>query len=137
MLVLMGYDNRQSPPLGSSGVRVLMPPDQQTVFDAMQEADLYILNSESEGFCLVLLEAMLNRTPWIACDIADAHDLQEYGTVYSDYHELVQLLKEFIPHKTKLDQAFEFVTSQHLIQHSFDDIESLLDNYSVTEENSF
>lgn len=125
-LVLMGYDLRRGKPDGVPGVRVLVPDDHQEVLDAMREADLYIMNSRSEGFGLVLLEAMLNRTPWAARDIAGAHDLRDYGTVYSTYEDLVCILKSLEPNPAQVARAYEQVLTHHLVEHAFDDIEALL-----------
>jgi glycosyltransferase involved in cell wall biosynthesis len=125
-LVLMGYDVRRGVPDGGPGVLVVVPAEQQEVLDAMCEADLYVMNSRNEGFGLVLLEAMLNRTPWAARDIAGAHDLRDYGTVYASYEELVCLLAHFAPDPVQVASAQERVLAQHLVEHAFDDIESLL-----------
>ena len=125
-LVLMGYDLRRGMPAEAPGVRVLVPGTHQEVLDAMREADLYVMNSRSEGFGLVLLEAMLNRTPWAARDIAGAHDLRDYGTVYSAYEDLVRLLKALAPNPAQVARARERVLTHHLVEHAFDDIESML-----------
>jgi glycosyltransferase involved in cell wall biosynthesis len=125
-LVLMGYDLRRGMPGGAPGVRVVALAEHQEVLDAMCEADLYIMNSRSEGFGLVLLEAMLNRTPWAARDIAGAHDLRDYGTVYTAYEDLVRLLASFAPDPAQVARAHEQVLAHHLVEHAFDDIESLL-----------
>ena len=125
-LVLMGYDLRRGVPDGAPGVRVVVSPEHQIVLDAMSEADLYVMNSRSEGFGLVLLEAMLNQTPWAARDIAGAHDLQSYGTVYASYEDLVRLLASFTPDPVQVARARERVFTHHLVEHAFDDIEVLL-----------
>ena len=104
-LVLMGYDLRRGVPDGAPGVRVVVSPEHQVVLDAMCEADLYVMNSRSEGFGVVLLEAMLNRTPWAARDIAGAHDLSDYGTVYATYEDLVRLLASFTPDPAQVARA--------------------------------
>ena len=125
-LVLMGYDERRGVPDGAPGVRVVVSAEQQVVLDAMCEADLYIMNSRSEGFGVVLLEAMLNRTPWAARDIAGAHDLSDYGTVYATYEDLVRVLASFAADPVQIARAHERILTNHLIEHAFDDIESLL-----------
>ena len=125
-LVLMGYDVRRGVPDEAPGVRVVVSPEHQEVLDAMCEADLYVMNSRSEGFGLVLLEAMLNRTPWAARDIAGAHDLRDCGTVYATYEDLVRLLASFTPDPVQVARAHERVLGNHLVEHAFDDIESLL-----------
>jgi hypothetical protein len=74
----------------------------------------------------VLLEAMLNRTPWAARDIAGAHDLRDHGTVYATYEDLVRLLASFTPDSAQVARARERVLANHLVEHAFDDIEALL-----------
>jgi glycosyltransferase involved in cell wall biosynthesis len=125
-LVLMGYDLRRGVPDGAPGVRVVVSAEHQAVLDAMCEADLYVMNSRSEGFGVVLLEAMLNRTPWAARDIAGAHDLRDCGTVYATYEDLVRLLASFAADPVEVARAHERVLTNHLIEYAFDDIESLL-----------
>ena len=125
-LVLMGYDLRRGVPEGAPGVRVVVAPGHQEVLGAMAEADLYVMNSRSEGFGLVLLEAMLNRTPWAARDIAGAHDLRDCGTVYDTYEALVRLLASFAADPAQVARAHERVQTHHRIEHAFDDIEALL-----------
>ena len=125
-LVLMGYDLRKGVPEAAPGVRVIESPEHHVVLDAMCEADLYVMNSRSEGFGVVLLEAMLNRTPWAARDIAGAHDLRDHGTVYATYEDLVRLLASFTPDSAQVAWARERVLANHLVEHAFDDIEALL-----------
>ena len=76
-LVLFGY---QEPPVPGyldkcreiDGVDVILGGPRDDVLSAIAEADLYVLNSEWEGYGLVLLEAMLNGTEWAAFEGAGA-----------------------------------------------------------------
>lgn len=133
-LVLLGYDNQHgSLPSQSENVSVIMDASQQDVYDAMFEADLYVLNSESEGYGLVLLEAMQNCTPWIATDIAAAHDLAEdgWGVTYSSQDELIDLLRQppdawNVPILDMVERR-TLVQTKHSIENSVHSILSVLD----------
>jgi glycosyltransferase involved in cell wall biosynthesis len=128
-LVLLGYEGHYGLPTQSKNVSVVLGASQQDVYDAMFEADLYILNSESEGYGLVLLEAMANGTPWIATDIAAAHDLsiQGFGTVYHDTNTLKNLLRT-PPELTMLDtyETRDLVLTRHSIENSVKNLLSVL-----------
>lgn len=126
-LVLTGYDTRDGwIPQNTEFVRSVFDPTQEEVYAAMKQADLYILNSEREGYGLVLLEAMFNNTEWIARDIAAAHDLQQLGQVYTEYSQLVELLKSWSPNQNKLVVGYDYVVNNHLPQHIRMDLEMLL-----------
>lgn len=126
-LVLMGYDTRfGSPPPQSENVMCIVGSTQEDVYAAMDDADLYIMNSENEGFGLVLLEAMLNKTPWIARDIAGAHDMQKYGQVYNSFEDLVYLLKTFDVDPEKVQSGFEYVVTQRSIENALESVLGML-----------
>lgn len=123
-LVLSGYDNRHNL-MGEDSrfVRYLMLPDREEMLSALREADLYILNSTSEGFGLVLLEAMLNYTPWAARNIAGAETMREYGFVYDTQYELLNYMKDFIGVPvTHLSDAQNYVVGSHQISNTLSDI---------------
>jgi glycosyltransferase involved in cell wall biosynthesis len=125
ILVLTGYDNTSNlMPESSENVITLMLEDTKDVKNAIADADCYIMNSSSEGFGLVILEAMINKTPWIARNIAGAKLLSKYGTVYDTEEELTEILKVWRNHN--VDAAYEYVMKHHLIQNTIDDIESIL-----------
>jgi len=125
ILVLTGYDNTSNlMPESSENVITLMLEDTKDVKNAIADADCYIMNSSSEGFGLVILEAMINKTPWIARHIAGAKLLSKYGTVYDTEEELTEILKVWRNHN--VDAAYEYVMKHHLIQNTIDDIESIL-----------
>lgn len=126
-LVLTGYDTRDGwIPQNTEFIRAVFDPTQEEVYAAMKQADLYILNSIREGYGLVLLESMFNNTEWIARDIAAAHDLQHLGQVYTEYSQLVDLLKSWKPNHEKLIAGYEYVINNHLPKHIRMDLESLL-----------
>jgi len=127
-LVLTGYDNRhQIKPNDTDNVKALMIEDRNEVLSALSEADLYIMHSHKEGFGLVLLESMLNRTPWASREIAGAKVLKEFGFTYNNDDELVEYMQKFKSVKKKqIDDAQEFVTLNHLIKNTVDDIMRLV-----------
>jgi hypothetical protein len=97
---------------------------------ALLEADLYIMHSHKEGFGLVLLESMLNKTPWASRNIAGAKVLKDFGFTYEHDADLVQYMKEFIDagYVTDpiIDDAHEFVITNHTIKNTVDDILKLI-----------
>ena len=127
-LVLTGYDNRHNIiPSESEYVKPLMINDRKDVMSAILEADLYIMHSHKEGFGLVLLESMLNRTPWASRKIAGANLLRDFGFTYENDAELLEYMKNFKEEPIEqVDNAYEFVTFNHLINNTVDDILSLL-----------
>jgi len=123
-LVLTGYDNRNNiMPQTTKRVKSLLLHTRSMMLSALREADLYVLNSTSEGFGLVLLEAMLNGTPWVARNIAGAETLREYGVTYTTQEELVKYMTGFIgvPHED-LVTAQNYIISSHQISHTVADI---------------
>jgi hypothetical protein len=95
------------------------------MLSALMDADLYILNSTSEGFGLVLLESMINMTPWAARNIAGAELMREYGFTYNKPDELFAYLHSFMGvggASEHLLQAQRYVIATHLIKHTVDDI---------------
>jgi glycosyltransferase involved in cell wall biosynthesis len=130
-LVLTGYDNRHNiKPEESEFVKPLMVENRDDVMSAIMESDLYIMHSHKEGFGLVLLEAMLNKTPWTSRNIAGAKLLKDFGFTYEHDEDLLQYMKEFLDAgyvtDEKIDNAYEFVTLNHTIKNTVDDILKLL-----------
>lgn len=123
-LVTTGYDNRFGiKPQDSEFVKNLMIDDRDDVMSAIKEADLYIMHSDREGFGLVLLESMLNGTPWAARNLAGARLMNEFGFTYNNDEELLKYMKEFKPiMQDKTDKAYEYVTTTHMISNTVDDI---------------
>jgi glycosyltransferase involved in cell wall biosynthesis len=124
-LVLTGYDNPQAAPVitPEDRIKVLMLPDRKAVLAGIQDADLCIMHSTSEGFGIVLLEAMLNGTPWAGYRIAGAETMQEYGYTYEHEDQLVQYLKNFwgVSYQEKQD-AHTYVVGNHTNKQCVDDI---------------
>jgi len=123
-LVLTGYDNRHNlMPEETEFVKPFLFDSRQDMLDALLDADLYILNSYTEGFGLVLLESMLNMTPWVARDIAGAELMREYGSTYTTQGELEAYLRSFKSiNGTHLLEAQKYVISTHLVKHTVNDI---------------
>ena len=128
VLVTTGYDNRmQLMPAAVPGKIIpLLIDDKAEVMSAISEADCYVLHSSQEGFGLVLLESMLNGTPWIARDIAGASLLKQHGKVYETDAQLIQLLREFKPSQFDADAARQHVIKNHTISSTVDDIEAVV-----------
>jgi hypothetical protein len=130
VLVTTGYDNRSNlMPVAIPGkVIPLLIDDKAEVLSAISEADCYIMHSDQEGFGLVILESMLNRTPWISRHIAGAAKLKEFGKTYHTDDELINLLQNFELTEFDLDAAEQHVLNNHLIKHTIDDIEATATN---------
>lgn len=127
-LVLTGYDNRHGiMPPDSTNVKTFMIDDRDDVMSAIADADLYLMHSHSEGFGLVLLESMLNRTAWAARNIAGAKVLKDFGFTYETDEQLRDYLQTFKGvSDQKLDDAHEYVMNAHLIKNTVDDILKLI-----------
>jgi glycosyltransferase involved in cell wall biosynthesis len=124
-LVTTGYDNvyYPMPTSDNPNVRILLIDELQEVMSAISEADLYILNSSSEGFGLVLLEAMYNKTPWAATNIAGARLMADHGYTYDTPEQLLHHMQNFKPvDTTAIESAYEYVSSNHMIINTVDDI---------------
>ena len=124
-LVLTGYDNRHNMiPQESEFVKPLMIDDRNDVMSAIRESDLYIMHSHKEGFGLVLLESMLNHTPWAARNIAGAKLMSDFGFTYENDEELLQYMKSYKSLKgtMKTENAYEYLIHNHLIRHTVDNI---------------
>jgi glycosyltransferase involved in cell wall biosynthesis len=127
VLVTTGYDNRFGiMPHASENVIPLMVDEPKDVKNAIADAECYLMNSDAEGFGLVILESMINKTPWIARNIAGAKLLADYGQVYDTEKELVTLLRNFKRNATNIQRAHTYVISNHLIKNTVDDILSLI-----------
>lgn len=127
-LVLTGYDNRSNLMRPSTDkVKTMLLHTRSMMLSALREADLYILNSTSEGFGLVLLESMLNGTPWAARNIAGAETLREFGFTYDSQDQLAKYMKDFIGvPQEDLSLAQNYVIGSHQIAHTVSDILRIL-----------
>lgn len=136
VLVTTGYDNRmQLMPAAVPGkVIPLLIDDKGEVLGAIREADCYVMHSNQEGFGLVILESMLNRTPWISRHIAGPALLKKFGKTYNRDQELIKLLREFDTFDFNLDNAEEYVLNNHLIKHTVDDIEQAVHTINTPQQ---
>ena len=125
-LHLYGYGEEHLKPAESHNVRCFYGLPKEDVLMAIANADAYIMNSLEEGFGLVLLEAMMNKTPWYARDIAGAHDMALYGNTYNTEDELIEMLRKFERDEKKVKNAFEYVMANHTIQDTCNDIDDIL-----------
>lgn len=125
-LHLYGYGELANAPLDGPNVFVHKGMSKESVIGAIARSDAYVMNSSEEGFGLVLLEAMINKTPWFARDIAGAHDMKQYGTIYSDEQDLMQKLKTYVRDDRKLQNGFDFVMANHTITDTVIGIENVL-----------
>lgn len=126
ILVTTGYDNRMDlMPNKSSKILPLIIDDRQELLSAIVDADCMIMHSYQEGFGLVLLESMLNETPWIARNIAGAKMLSNFGKTYETDAELVKLLQTFDFHAA-CSESRRYVLENHMISHTVDDIEAAI-----------
>ena len=124
-LVLTGYDCWQSAPVigPTDQIKVLMMPDRREVLAGIKDADLYIMHSTSEGFGIVLLEAMLNHTPWAAYFMAGAETMRDYGFTYQWEEELIAYMRQFkgVSDLTR-DEAYSYTVGNHTNKQCVDDI---------------
>lgn len=128
-LVLLGYQNQEFVPKDRKNVRSFICNDRQDVLNALADADLYIMNSTEEGFGLVLLEAMANKTPWVSRRIAGAIELEEYGYTYQTKDSLYDILKRWQTENIQyLNVTFgaDYVKKHRQIKNTVDDIEKCL-----------
>lgn len=125
-LHLYGYGEEHLMPKDTHNVKCFFGRDKTDVLLAINGADAYIMNSYEEGFGLVLLESMMNKTPWYARAIAGAKDMCYYGTTYNDEQELMELLRNHKRDQKKIDDAFNYVMANHTIHDCCNDIEDIL-----------
>jgi hypothetical protein len=100
-----------------------MLDDREDVLSAILETDLYIMHSTREGFGLVLLESMLNETPWASRNIAGARLMNEFGFTYETDEELCTYLKQFKGVSPEsINESYEYVNLNQTISCTVDDI---------------
>ena len=125
-LHLYGYGEKHLMPKETENVKCFFGMDKTEVLLAINGSDAYIMNSTEEGFGLVLLEAMMNHTPWYARNIAGAKDMCYHGTVYDTEEELMELLRNHKRNDKKIEDAYNYVMTNHTIQDTVNDIEDVL-----------
>jgi len=127
VLVTCGYDNRMDlMPAASDNVIPLLIDDKADVLSAISEADCYLMHSSQEGFGLVILESMLNETPWISRNIAGAAMLKQYGSIYETDQALIDLLQSFDASNADLQAGKQYILDNHTIRSTVDDIEAVI-----------
>lgn len=124
-LHLYGYGEGPMPK-SSDKVKVNFGSSREKVMSAIANADAYIMNSYEEGFGLVLLESMMNKTPWYARRIAGAQDMKRYGNTYETENELMEMLRKHERIDTNIKDAYDFVMASHTITDTVSDIEDIL-----------
>jgi glycosyltransferase involved in cell wall biosynthesis len=113
-------------PKASENVIPLMVEDPKDIKNAIADADCYIMNSDAEGFGLVILESMINKTPWISRNIAGAKLLAQFGEVYETEEELIPLLQNFTKNEEKIEKSYQYVIKNNLIANTVNDILKLI-----------
>ena len=133
ILVTTGYDHHRTEliPHRTSSVLPLFLAEETDVANAIADADVYLMHSSEEGFGLVLLECMLNKTPWIARHLAGARLMKEYGTTYTTDEELRRILQSYHDNPGQIEAAYDHVKTTHLIQHTVDDILSAVTSRNI------
>lgn len=124
-LHLYGYGEGPMPNQ-TERVKVFFGQPKENVMQAIASANAYIMNSYEEGFGLVLLEAMMNKTPWFARNIAGAREMSQYGNIYENETELMKLLKSYKRLDKKIEDAYSYVMANHTISETVCDIEDIL-----------
>lgn len=131
LLLLLGYDGGDVPE-GTDKVVSFVGAPKNAVMTLVANAQALIMNSSEEGFGLVLIEAMMNKTPWFARDIAGAHDMRKYGTIYNSEEELMEHLRNFDrePIEVQIDAAYTYAMQNHTIASCVDDIERIISEHN-------
>lgn len=124
-LHLYGYGEGQRPQQ-TDRVKVNFGSSKEDVMKAIANANAYIMNSYEEGFGLVLLEVMMNKTSWYARNIAGAYDMKKYGKVYDTEDQLIQMLRDHNSVDKDINDAYNYVMSNHTIMDTVGDIEDIL-----------
>lgn len=139
ILVTTGYGGYQDliPNRIEGKVHPIVVEEQEEIGVWMSNADLYIMHSEREGFGLVLLEAMQRFTPWAARHMAGAAKLVQangpyskpLGFTYGNDAQLTEYMKNFVYQDTHEQTAWahRYVLENHMITHTCDDIEAILE----------
>ena len=140
-LVTTGYAYEDMHMYESNNVICLHDIPYEDVLNGMYEADLYISNAYSEGFGLCLLEAMANKTPWLAKDgwygdnyhvgaVKDLVDIKA-GISYTTKEEFIYTLQKEMYLNIDTERNFNIVSSEYDIKNTVDNIEKLLPLYNT------
>lgn len=136
-LHMYGYgvdDPSWVPQPNTKNVKVFVGSSKEDVMKAIAGADAYIMNSSEEGFGLVLIEAMMNKTPWFSRPTAGALDMKNYGSIYGDSttysnRDLFPFIESVLENPSLdkfVNDAYEYAMSNHSIKATVDDIEDIL-----------
>jgi len=124
-LILTGYIG-QPPFTENKNIKIYHIDSRKEYLNVIASADLYIMNSHNEGFGLVLLDAMINKIPWISNDIAGATDMKRYGNIYSNECELKNLLLNYKKDPNKINMAYQYILNERTINYMVKDFDSIL-----------
>jgi len=121
-LVTTGYnDDPNYKPANSQNIYNFILNDHKDVYNAMADADYYVMNSFEEGYGIVLLESMFNKLPWISRYIAAAKIFKDHGITYTDSDQLINIIKNINEYKFDVDDAFNMVKENHTSHHTAKD----------------
>lgn len=128
-LELYGYADGDKP--SYPNVQSHLGMERSIMLSSMANSKGYIMNSYEEGFGLVLLEAMLNRVPCYARNIAGAKDMKPHVITYESEYELLVKIEQYesLPSEKKrdiLENNYEYVMGNHTITQTCNDIEDIL-----------
>lgn len=113
-LVTTGYNHDLNfMPQNSENVYNFILNDHRDVYNAMADADYYVMNSFEEGYGIVLIESMFNKLPWISRRIAAAKLFREYGVTYNSSDELVDIIKNIDDSTFAVEEAYDLVKTNH------------------------
>ena len=124
-LILTGYIGNL-PDYKNENIIVKFINNRKDYLNILINSDLYIMNSFDEGFGLVLLDAMINKVPWISRNIAGATDMSKYGDVYSTSEELKQLLLTYKKDELKIESAYQHIVTERNITNMVKDFKFIL-----------
>lgn len=103
-------------------VKVIGPLTHEEVFNWLDNVDIYIQPSDTEGLCRALLEAMSRACPCIASNAGGNPELidPEYVFRKKDYKQLASLIVKFVNSKDDmvLQAKKNFGTADHYNEHT-------------------
>jgi glycosyltransferase involved in cell wall biosynthesis len=124
-LILSGYIG-EKPDVNHNNIIIHKLDNRKDYLNMLTNSTLYIMNSFDEGFGLVLLDAMINKVPWISRNIAGATDMSTYGNTYLDKNELKSLMVNFDSNNKKIQSAYEYVLTERSVNKMIEDFECIL-----------
>ena len=128
-LLTFGYSEGDYP-VPNERIQAYLNQPKSVVMAIVAQADALIMNSSEEGYGLVLLEAMMNKTPWLARDIAGAHDLKQFGKTYNTEDELIEMLRNFDRSQFDIEKSYEYAMKNHTIEVCVNDIERVINEHN-------